>query len=73
MKRLLVLWHVLDIPSGAILGVYTGAVLVMSLVQFFSRDHFVVPGALLTGYATAVTGVTASKFIKGGGKDETAV
>jgi hypothetical protein len=64
-RRLAILWRILDIPSGAVLGVFHGSIIVMSFLAFFF-PRFKVPSAILTAYGTAVGGVTVTKFSSGG-------
>lgn len=59
-KKFDLLWRLLDIPSGAILGVMSGSFIVMAWVSFF-WPRFTIPEGFLGLYMTAVTGVTVTK------------
>lgn len=59
-KKFDLLWRLLDIPSGAILGVMSGSFIIMAWVSFF-WPQFSIPEGFLGLYMTAVTGVTITK------------
>lgn len=61
-KKFDLLWHILDIPSGTVLGVMSGVFIAMTVVSFLTKGAFKVPDEFLSVYATAVTGVTVTKI-----------
>lgn len=71
--KLDLLWDIIDIKSGAVLGVMSGIFILMTIISFATKGAFKVPDEFLSVYATAVTGVTVTKVTTmrmGGKKDE---
>ncbi len=60
MARLMKVWAFLDIPSGAILGVYTGSMILMTWIGFFTHRAF--PDGAVTTYLGVVSAFTANKM-----------
>lgn len=60
-KRFDLLWRLLDIPAGAILGVLSGSLIVMTWISFFS-PKYQIPDGFIASYAVAVGGVTVNNI-----------
>ena len=56
------LWRLLDIPAGAILGVMSGSFIIMAWISFFN-PHYQIPQGFLGIYATAISGFTITKVV----------
>lgn len=62
-KKFDLLWRFLDVPSGAVLGVMSGTLVIMALIAFFC-PRFKIPSEFVTGYGIALSGVTVSGVAK---------
>ena len=55
------LWRLLDVPSGAVLGVLSGSLIIMTWISFFA-PRFKIPDGFIASYAVAVGGVTVNNI-----------
>jgi len=62
-RRFDLLWRLLDVPSGAVLGVLSGSFVIMAWISFF-YPTFTIPEGFLGGYGMALGGVTVNGIAK---------
>lgn len=70
MARLRLLWRWLDVPAGAVLGVYSGTMIILTWVGFFLGKDF--PDGSVTAYLGVVAGYTGTKLVSKSEKIEPA-
>ncbi len=59
MAKLMLFWRFLDVPSGAVLGVYTGTMIVLTICAFFMQRPL--PDGTVAAYTAVVSAFTVGK------------
>ena len=68
MARLMKLWAFLDVPSGSIMSVWTGSVILMAWIAFgytlWKGKVVDLPGGVVSSYAAALAAFAGTNILK---------